>query len=488
MRLGQIIEGLPMNSLTGSVETEVAGLSIDSRKVSSGDMFIALKGTGFDGREFLEDAVNAGAAAILMENGGDGEALEVPCVFVRDARAALAHVAANFHDHPSEELDVLGVTGTNGKTTTAYLIRAMLKAAGHSVGMIGTISYMVGEEATPAPLTTPEAPEFQGLLRRMLSAGCGYVVSEVSSHALAQMRVDGTRFRVAVFTNLTRDHLDFHKDMGTYFEAKKRLFTELLDGASVVNADDRYGAELIKLLRGNVLSFGIDSEADIMAKDISNTRDGVSFALVSDSGSLQIESTLVGMFNVYNILSAAGVCLALGVEGRHIAEGVKNMEPVEGRFRRVEAGQDFLCIVDYAHTEDALERLVKTAREFTEGRVITLFGCGGNRDQSKRPAMGAAATGLSDFSVITSDNPRDEDPLKIIDGILSGVVGDAYEVIPDRDEAIARAVGMANKGDTVIIAGKGHETYQEIKGVRHGFSDLEKARVHISALAGEGKS
>jgi len=488
MKLSHLIDGLKVNTVTGSLDAEVTGLCMDSRKLKAGDMFVAIKGAGFDGRDYVEDAVGAGASCVLMEGSGGAPAFAVPCVMVKSARAALAHVSSTFNEHPSGQLQVLGVTGTNGKTTTAYLARAMLRAAGHSVGMIGTISYVIGEESTPAPFTTPEAPEFQGLLRNMLDSGCGYVVSEVSSHALVQMRVDGTRFRVAVFTNLTRDHLDFHKDMRSYFEAKKRLFTELLDGASIVNVDDTYGAELASALKGNVLTFGVETEADIMARDISNTREGLSFDLVSDRGSIRIESSLVGMFNVYNILSAAGACLALGVEGHHIAAGVKHMEPVEGRFRRVEAGQDFLCIVDFAHTEDALERLIMTAREFTEGRVITLFGCGGDRDRSKRPAMGEAATRLSDFTLITSDNPRGEDPMEIINGILTGVVGDAYEVVSDRGEAIRRAVAFARKGDTVIIAGKGHETYQEIKGVRQDFSDVDKAVESISALAKGGLS
>lgn len=487
MKLEKIINGLSAGQLTGSPDTEIAGLSMDSRAVAPGHMFIALKGAGFDGRDFIDAALAAGASAVLMEGDGDAPRLPVPCVMVNDARAALAHVSNIFYGRPSEDLTVLGVTGTNGKTTTAHLIRAMLSAAGHSVGMIGTINYMIGQESVPAPFTTPEAPEFQGLLRRMLDAGCGYVVSEVSSHALAQMRVDGATFRVGVFTNLTRDHLDYHKDMRTYFEAKKRLFTDLLSGASVINVDDPYGAELAGMLKGNVLSFAVETEADIMARNISNTSDGVSFDLTHEGGSTRIESPLVGMFNVYNILSAAGACLALGVKGEHIAAGVRDMDPVEGRFRRVEAGQDFLCIVDFAHTEDALERLIKTAREFTTGRVITVFGCGGDRDRSKRPAMGEVATRLSDFSVITSDNPRGEDPMEIIRDIMPGLVGESHKAVPDRAEAIALAIGMANKGDTVIIAGKGHETYQEIKGARQHFNDVEQAVRSIESLVKGGR-
>lgn len=489
MKLAEIIRDIDVTSITGSLEAEVAGLCMDSRKLNPGDMFIALKGAGFDGTAFITDAIKAGASAILMQGMGPAPVGDVPYVLVSDARGALARISGTFYDNPSHELDVLGVTGTNGKTTTAHLVRSMLKAAGHSVGMIGTISYIIGEEVTPAPFTTPEAPDFQGLLRKMLDSGCGYVVSEVSSHALAQMRVDGTRFRVGVFTNLTQDHLDFHKDMDTYFAAKRRLFEELLDGASVVNVDDPYGARLVSMLKGNVLTFGVETEADVMAKDIDNTMEGVSFSLVTEQGSIRIESPLVGMPNVYNMLSAAGACLALGISAEHIAEGLRDMEPVEGRFQRVEGGQDFLCIVDYAHTDDALSRLIRTVREFTRGRVLTLFGCGGDRDKTKRPIMGKIATGLSDYSVITSDNPRGEDSMSIIDDILGGVVGDAYDVIPDRAEAIEKIISMAKSGDTVIIAGKGHETYQEISGVRHEFSDMDKALSSIAGLsAARGRS
>lgn len=483
MKLERLIEGIELRDVSGDRGVEVSGLSIDTRSINKGDMFIALKGAGFDGRDFTDKAIASGASCIMTE--GD-RVSGVPCVVVENARAALARVSANFHSNPSERIDVLGVTGTNGKTTTAHLIRAMLKAAGHSVGMIGTISYVIGDESQPAPFTTPEAPAFQGLLSRMLEAGCGYVVSEVSSHALAQMRVDGTRFSVGVFTNLTRDHLDFHGDMDSYFEAKKRLFTELLDGASVVNADDPYGERLLSLLKGNVLTYAIEREADITAREILNRSSGLSFDILTGSGAIHMESSLVGIPNVYNILSAAGVCLALGIKGEHIAHGVREMEPVEGRFRRVEAGQDFLCIVDFAHTEDALERLIKTAREFTKGRVITVFGCGGDRDRTKRPAMGRAGTGLSDFAFITSDNPRGEDPMSIIGHILEGVEGDSHKVVPDRAEAIEEAVGMARAGDTVIIAGKGHETYQEIKGVREEFNDVDRAQRSIAALAKDG--
>lgn len=486
MKLTEVIKGIESARLSGSADAEIRGICIDSRRASKGEMFVALSGGNFDGRRFIAAAIDAGASAVMLEGPSDETEGRVPHVYVDNARAALASASANFFGNPSSELDVLGVTGTNGKTTTAYLVRSMLREAGHMVGMIGTISYVIGTEETPAPFTTPEAPEFQGLLRKMLDAGCGYVVSEVSSHALAQMRVDGTRFKVGVFTNLTREHLDFHKDMDNYFSAKKRLFTELLDGASVVNVDDPYGMELAQALKGNVLTFAVEHEADIMAKDISNTSDGVSFELVTDNGSIHIDSPLVGMPNVYNILSAAGTCIALGVKGEHIAAGAKNLEPIEGRFRRVEAGQEFLCIVDFAHTGDALERLIKTTRQFTKGRVITVFGCGGDRDRTKRPEMGRIATTLSDLSIITSDNPRSEEPLAIIDDVLKGVVGDAYRVVPDRAEAIELAISEAGAEDTVVIAGKGHETYQEIKGVRHDFNDVSQAARFIKALSGKG--
>jgi len=480
------MEGVKMKLTAVEMDTEIQGLAHDSRRVSGGELFFALRGARSDGRDYIGEAVRNGARAVVCEDILNGDRYPVPCVLVEDAREALARAAGRFFGNPSESLEVVGITGTNGKTTTSYITRSILASAGLRAGLIGTIAYMVGDDRRFAPFTTPEAPEFQSLLREMLEEGCSHVVTEVSSHALAQKRVDHTRFSVAVFTNLTREHLDFHQDMERYFRAKRRLFDEMLSGVAVINADDPYGKRLAASQKGQVITYGIESEADLIARNIKNSLGGLSFRLASGGASHRVESPLVGTINVYNILASAGASLALGLSWDSILDGVRNAREVEGRFQKVEQGQDFLVVVDYAHTEDALRRLILTAREVTPGRVITVFGCGGDRDRSKRPAMGAVATELSDVVFITSDNPRSEDPGDIIKEIVAGVRADNYRTVPDRAEAIDLAVRAACAGDTVLIAGKGHEDYQDIKGVRTKFNDRETAEAAIRRAA-EGR-
>ena len=385
---------------------------------------------------------------------------------------------------------MIGITGTNGKTTTSYILKSILEVHGQTTGLIGTIHYIIKEKLYSALHTTPESPEFQSLLHTMLASGCAVVVSEVSSHALAQYRVDGAVFHTAIFTNLTRDHLDFHRTMEEYYRTKQRLFSELLarDGTAVINIDDQYGRRLASRLQSDgcrrCITFGIASEADIAAREINNTFDGLRFVLSYGGQRYDVLSPLVGVPNVYNIMSAAGAALSLGVPWEVILRGVEKARTVSGRFEKVYAGQSFLCIVDYAHTEDALERLISTAREILtqnkerrtknkERRIITVFGCGGDRDRGKRPVMGAIATRLSDVVIITSDNPRSEDPAAIIREIEEGAEKKDYFIEPDRKEAIRKAVNMADDGDIVLVAGKGHETYQEIRGARHDFDDRE---------------
>jgi UDP-N-acetylmuramoyl-L-alanyl-D-glutamate--2,6-diaminopimelate ligase len=389
--------------------------------------------------------------------------------------------------NPSSSLAVAGITGTNGKTTTSYLVKSVLQAWGKKVGLIGTIQYMIGEEIFAAAHTTPESLEFQHLLSRMRAGGCSHVVTEVSSHALAQKRVDCTTFRTAVFTNLTRDHLDFHKTMEEYYRAKGRLFTELLaaGGQPIVNQDDPYGRRLSDDLRQDgrdVRTYGLEAGADLLARDISTSFAGLEFRIVAEGGQYDVASPLVGLPNVYNILSAAGASRALGVPWENIIEGIRTSGDVKGRFEKVEAGQGFLAVVDFAHTEDALERLIYTAKGLTKGRVITVFGCGGNRDRGKRSRMGAIATKLSDLVVITSDNPRSEEPIEIIKEIEDGAVRRNYITEPDREEAIRRAVLIAGENDIVLVAGKGHEQYQEIDGRRLAFNDREVLEKSIRQL------
>lgn len=525
MNLRMLIKDMEINEITGSADVEVTGIAYDSRKVKAGDVFVAAKGEKHNGHDFISDAVKRGAVAIVHE--GSNSSLKKLLVTryplpifirVKDSREALAYLSNNFYERPSDKLTVIGVTGTNGKTTATYLTKSILEAWGKGVGLIGTINYLVKDRHYDAPHTTPEALEFQSVLNEMVSSGCSHVVTEVSSHALAQKRVDYTSFSVAVFTNLTRDHLDFHITMEEYFRAKERLFRELLlkDGTSVINFDDPYGRRLISELKTsqqgaanlrdsktkNVITYGIETGADIVAVNIKNSFDGLMFDIKFNDGTYNIQSPLIGTHNVYNILSAVGAAVSLNVPWDIIISGIKNMGSVKGRFQKVDLGQNFLCIVDYAHTEDALERLILTAKEIKEQqssraaeqhytnnasriihrasrRIITVFGCGGDRDRGKRPRMAAIATKLSDYVVITSDNPRSEEPIAIIKEIEKGALRMNYTIEPDRETAIKKAVETAEEGDILLIAGKGHEDYQEIKGARHKFSDRETAEKAI---------
>lgn len=501
MRIKEIIKDCLYEEITpvqNFLEQEVRGIAYDSRKVVRDGLFVALTGEVYDGKDFIMDAIKKGAKVIVF----DGEAISIKdeslkdgkvlLIRVKDARTALACLSHNFFEKPSERLKVIGVTGTNGKTTTTHLIKAILETWGKTTGLIGTISYSFKGHEYPAVHTTPEAVEFQSLLKDMIINGCEYVVTEVSSHSLKQRRVDYTRFSMAVFTNLTRDHLDFHKTMDDYYLSKRRLFTELLiqNGTAVINRDDEWAERLISDLASmrpdvRIITYGLKERATIVPVTAQSYPEGSLLVLrISDTDSInreiRIESPLIGIPNIYNLLSALSVALGLDIPEEIIREGLRKNTIVKGRFEKIEEGQDFLCILDYAHTPDALERLILTARELTsDGRVITVFGCGGNRDKGKRPIMGRIATGLSDYVIITSDNPRNEPPDAIISDITSGIARDNYEIIPDRAQAIKRAIMFAQKGDIVLIAGKGHEDYQEIKGKRERFSDRE---VCIDAL------
>ena len=487
----------PKGGGQGWGDIDISGVAYDSRKVKEGYLFVAITGERYDGHNFIEDVIKRGAVAIVAEKKSPSlRVSESPgplYIRVKDSRKTLACIANNYYGMPSEALTLIGITGTNGKTTTTYILKSILESWGKEVGLIGTIQYMIKDKIYPALHTTPESLEFQSLLKDMLLSGCTQVISEVSSHALAQYRADRAVFNVAVFTNFTRDHLDFHKTMEDYFRAKERLFIELLDksGTAIINLDDSYGKRLISSLIArnpsqDILTYGFETKADIVASDIDNSFQGLRFKISFCGRSYDVSSQLIGLPNVYNIMSAVGVSISLGIPWQIILEGLAETGNIAGRFEKVEFGQEFLCIIDYAHTEDALERLISTAREFIlpphppltkggnrGGRVITVFGCGGDRDRGKRPAMGAVATRLSDFVIVTSDNPRSEEPADIIKDIESGAVRKNYLIEPDRGEAIRKAVGMAGDGDVVLIAGKGHEAYQDIKGVRYRFNDRD---------------
>jgi UDP-N-acetylmuramoyl-L-alanyl-D-glutamate--2,6-diaminopimelate ligase len=471
--------------------TDVTGLALDSRQVKPGAIFFALRGVNADGARFAPQAIAGGAIAVVAETAAPA-GVAVPWVQVPNARAAMAEAAAAFYRNPSAELALVGITGTNGKTTTSYVLASIFEAAGVKCGRIGTIGYQVGGREIDAARTTPEAPELQRMLRDMVTDGCGACVMEVSSHALALRRADSLRFAAGVFTNLTRDHLDFHGDMESYFVAKRRLFEILPEGAvGVINVDDRRGPDLVAAARRPV-TYAIDAAADVRPGPLSFSLDGLSFEVRTPRGTFHVKSALVGRPNAYNILAASAAAMALDLPFSAIEKGIARLEHVPGRFQVVSsAADDVRVIVDYAHTDDALKNLLETARPLAPGRVVTVFGCGGDRDRTKRPLMGAVAARLSDLVIVTSDNPRSEEPARIIEEIQRGIVRPADRIgakgtkgtpsiaIVDRREAIERAIREARPGDLVLIAGKGHEKYQVIGDKTLPFDDVEVARAAL---------
>jgi UDP-N-acetylmuramoyl-L-alanyl-D-glutamate--2,6-diaminopimelate ligase len=497
MTVGELLQGLTRalppvdrpDRVEGgaSWDAPCRGIAYDSRRVQPGCMFVALKGQKADATDFVPRALQAGASAIVSER-APAMPVAVPWLVVRDARQALAWLAAEYFGHPSREMRVVGVTGTNGKTTTAYLVSAIFGAAGVRCGLLGTVVYRVGDQEHPAARTTPEAPDLQALMRDMVSAGSGACAMEVSSHALALGRVDGTRFAAGVFTNLTRDHLDFHADMEDYFAAKRRLF-ELLpaDAPSAINLDDPRGAAVAETA-GRPVTYAVTRRADVTPGPLSLSLDGVAFEARTPQGSVSVRSRLVGRPNVYNILAAVTATAALGVPIEAIERGITALEGVPGRFERVSSPHDEVTvIVDYAHTDDALRNLLETARPLATRRLITVFGAGGDRDRTKRPLMGMVAARLSDVVVITSDNPRTEDPGRIIDEVTRGARPETRQggaevvTIVDRRAAILHAIDLAAPGDVLLIAGKGHEKYQEIGGESQPFDDAAVAREGLEA-------
>ena len=500
MNLGKLLEGVDVSKLfeltfghflvTGDID--VHGIQYDSRKVERGDCFVALRGAGTDGHKFVEAAIAQGAKVVVLEQDGtlpDPYFMHthVVKVVVPDSRKALALMSANFFGLPSRQLTMVGVTGTNGKTTTTHLVKSILEAGGQRVGLIGTIEYRIGDEVIPASHTTPESLELNGMLARMLKSGCQSVSMEVSSHALHQSRVYGIDYDVAVFTNLTQDHLDYHGTMDEYFKAKKLLFEDLSENSvAVTNCDDEWGTKIISSVKGRRISYGISEKADLQATDIRLSLDGTRFNVRSGSKQHPISSSFVGRFNVYNILSAYSTGVALGLEHEKIASGISSLKNVRGRFERIPSPKGWTAIVDYAHTPDALEKCLRTIHDVLpkehRGRIITVFGAGGDRDRTKRPLMGKIAGSLSDIAIVTSDNPRTEDPQQIINEIAVGIPrGAAVTQEVDRRTAIHAALRQARTGDVVLIAGKGHEDYQVIGKEKIHFSDREVVQDFIGA-------
>ncbi|MGC4096779.1 MAG: UDP-N-acetylmuramoyl-L-alanyl-D-glutamate--2,6-diaminopimelate ligase [Nitrospira sp.] len=480
----------------GNLDVSISAITDDSRTVSPGSLFVAVKGEQVDGHGFIPVAVRGGLAALVSQQPMSEASLS--CVHVDDSRKALGILGSRFYGDPSSHIRMIGVTGTNGKTTTTYICKALLEALGQPVGLIGTVAYQIGDRTLRATHTTPGSLELQQLLAKMVAGGCAATVMEVSSHALAQDRTSGCEYDVAVFSNLTQDHLDFHKTMEEYFHAKLKLFIGLKGGRkankrAIVNVDDPYGHRIVEHCPVPVWTYALKTNADLRAEGVRLSLQGTTFTAVTPVGTFPIESHLVGEHNVYNLLAAIGVALNEGAAPAHIRQAVGKVMNVPGRFERVMAGQSFTVAVDYAHTEDALVRLLTAAQALKTGRIITVFGCGGDRDRGKRPKMGAAAVRYSDVVILTSDNPRTEDPLAILAQVEIGVVEALrqrphvqYKKIPDRREAIEEAVREAHGADMILIAGKGHEDYQIIGTKKIHFDDREVARDAIERLGTRG--
>jgi UDP-N-acetylmuramoyl-L-alanyl-D-glutamate--2,6-diaminopimelate ligase len=476
----------------GDVSRPVHAITDDSRAVTEGSLFVAVKGEQVDGHRFVEQAIKAGAVAVVAQASVASGPL--PFVQVADSRKALGLLGSRFHGDPSARLKMVGVTGTNGKTTTTYLCKSLLEGIGRKVGLIGTVGYQIGQETIPASHTTPGALDLQSLLAKMVESGLTDAVMEVSSHALALDRTAGCEYDAAVFTNLTQDHLDFHRTMDEYFEAKLRLFTGLAEGQkagkrAIVNLDDPRGGAIRAACSVPVWGYAMKSQADLKAERVRLSLAGTVFTAATPAGSFTVESRLVGEHNVYNLLGAIGVALHSGATSDQVCEAAAQITNVPGRFERVSSGQDFTVVVDYAHTEDALLRLLAAAQTLKTGRIITVFGCGGDRDRGKRPKMGRAAVEYSDVVILTSDNPRTEDPMAILHEVEIGVREALerrnhvqYHMVPDRREAIGAAIHEARRDDMVLIAGKGHEDYQIIGAKKIHFDDREVAREAIQQL------
>lgn len=466
-------------------------MAYHSARVRPGFVFVALPGTKTDGHRFVPEALAAGAVAAVVRDGVQVDWPQgQPLVRVSDTRRALALMAAQFYGWPSRRLQLYGVTGTNGKTTTTYLIQSILASAGIRAGVIGTLGCQLGETRFSTDRTTPESLDLQSVLSEMAGHGAEVAVMEVSSHALALGRVVGCRFAGALFTNLTQDHLDFHSSLDEYFAAKQRLFTEFAEEAgdgfvSAINTDCEWGRRLAKVAKGRVITFGIDSSADVRAEDPEISASETRFTLAGSFGRARVSLRIVGAFNLQNALGAAAFALSRGVSLDAVVAGLESARAVPGRFERVDCGQDFTVIVDYAHTPDGLEKVLECARRLCSGRLLTVFGCGGDRDPGKRPIMGRIGALMSDSAIITSDNPRSEDPLSIIEQVVGGVPEEArsrVRCVPDRREAIHLAIGEARAGDVVVIAGKGHEDYQILRDRTIHFDDREVAAEAIRAV------
>lgn len=503
MELSHLLESIDALEIKGESGGDVVSVCYDSKKCDQGSLFVAIPGLSRDGHDFIPGAVEAGARYILHEKDFSPPA-GVTAIKVANSRRALGILGRNFYRNPSAELCLVGVTGTNGKTTVTYLLESVFRAAGYCTGVLGTVNYRYRDNIFPAPNTTPESFEFQKILREMADHGVTHVIAEVSSHALDLRRADECLFALGIFTNLSQDHLDYHKTMENYFQAKLRFFREILPagkrppGEMIINGDDPWGQRILKEANGRALIFGLQEGSDVRGEIVSLTAEGIEAIIQVRQGPLVISSSLIGRFNLYNVLAAVAAALALGVPAECIRDGIAGLTGIPGRLQRVSHQGEPDVFVDYAHTPDALLRVLQNLVEFRRRKIITIFGCGGNRDRGKRPLMGSAASTYSDVTIITSDNPRDEDPLQIISEIEGGVDQKSlrklppkelsayqgekcYALLPDRKQAIDLAIHLADLGDTVLIAGKGHEDYQIVGQERFLFDDRRVAREALDA-------
>ena len=484
-----LIEDIPgYCEVRGNIDTEIKTLVTDSRKKVDSGLFFCIPGLRFDAHEFARQAVDNGCVALIVER---FVSCDVAQVKVENARSAMAYVAGAFFGHPARSLKMIGMCGTKGKTTTSYLMKAILEKAGYKTGLIGTTGNMIGDRLLPSNMTTPDPVELHSILRRMADEGVQAVSMEVSAHAVDMHRLDGIEFEAACFTNLSQDHLDYFGNMETYFNAKKSFFTDGMVHNAAVNADDDHGARLLSEISIPKLSYAISANADMYARDIEITEEGVRFSMnLQGIDELQISMKLTGMFNVYNAMAAAGMAMIMGVSKEAIREGLESVRLVPGRVEILETRTPYKVILDYAHSPDALENVLNTIRGFTRGRLIVLVGCGGDRDRGKRPMMGEIAGTLADFSILTSDNPRTEDPMAILATIEEGIrpTGGKYTVIENRREAIRFALDMAAPGDVVVLAGKGNEDYQEIMGIKHPFDERIVVQELLDEKMGKGEN
>ena len=484
MKLRELLQGLGILQSAVDLETEITQVAYDSRKVTPGGLFVAISGFAADGNRFIPMALEKGAAAVVTGKKPEGD---VPYVLVESDRLALALIGRNYYGHPAEAMKIIGVTGTNGKTSSTLLLKHVLeKCLGAKVGLIGTMANMIGDEVIPTERTTPESFELQGLFAQMRDQGCTHVVMEVSSHAIALERVGGIHFDAAAFTNLTEDHLDFHKTMDCYCDTKAELFRRC--DAAVINADDEYSGRMIAAAACPVLTTSVHAVGNLTAGDVTLEADGISFVVVSGGKKVPVRLGIPGKFTVYNALTVLGLAVSLGIPLEEAAGALSDAPGIKGRVEVVPTpGEDYTVLIDYAQTPDGLENVLPSVKGYCKGRLIAVFGCGGDRDPIKRPIMGHIGVSLADHAIITSDNPRSEDPEAIIRDIVAGVKPDdgSFEVVCDRRKAIRHAMSIAKKDDIIVLAGKGHETYQEICGVKHHLDEREEVAACLMEKKGK---